>query len=481
MVEHFDLYGAYLFGTDGIAIRRAQIICNDGTIDCQKPNLGTAGLSLLWPIDGLGKMMLQTTCLPEREQPYTLNVEIARAKLMQIVVKREEWSIFDNNTALADDCKQAQELFIKALQHVEEPATAAKYADESLKKAVECSEKLANHQSHLLFETRRGSHGFGRGCFGCKIDPEKMNNADYFKHFTQSFGLAVIPINWANIEAVRGNYDFSTIDNCIKYLSDKKLAIGAGPLLRFTPENLPKWLLKAAPEFGKIREYAYKFVSEIVARYTNSIRSWRVISGLNAFNHFGFNFEQVLEMTRAANMAVKAGSDRAIKIIELSNPWGEYYATSPTTIPPIVYLDMTLQSGITFDAIGLQMQFGKNEDGLHVRDMMQISAVLDTFAPLAKPVSITEVEVPCQNGPDAYDGQVAGIWHEQWNQTGQAEWLEQFYKIALSRPFVDSVTYSHLADTASSVIAGSGLLTEDLKPKAAFLALKKLETLIFSR
>ena len=102
-----------------------------------------------------------------------------------------------------------------------------------------------------------------------------------------------------------------------------------------------------------MREAAYKFVFKCAERYANSVRTWFVVRGLNAFNHFGFNFEQVLEMTRAANMAVKAASEKALKIIEVANPWGEYYAALPDTIPPLVYVDMVVQSGINFDGFGL--------------------------------------------------------------------------------------------------------------------------------
>ena len=90
VVDKFSLCGAYLFGGDGIGIRRAQISFKNGIIDCKRPNLDTAGLALLWPIEGFGKVLLPTTCLPERERPYNLNVEITRAKLMQIVNKRED-------------------------------------------------------------------------------------------------------------------------------------------------------------------------------------------------------------------------------------------------------------------------------------------------------------------------------------------------------------------------------------------------------
>ena len=144
-----------------------------------------------------------------------------------------------------------------------------------------------------------------------------------------------------------------------------------------------------------------------------------------------------------------------------------------------MYVDMVVQSGISFDAFGLAMQFGKNQAGMHIRDMMQISAALDYFAPIAKPLYITEVEVPSQNGSGLYDGKVAGIWHEEWDQSRQEQWIEQFYKIALSKPFVERVTYSNLADTDDSAIANSGLLTAQLEPKESFRTLKKLHNAIF--
>lgn len=481
VVDKFTLCGAYLFGGDGIGIRRAQIAFKNGLIECSKSNMETAGMALLWPIEDFGRVLLPTTCLPQRERPYNLNVEITRAKLMQIVNKREDWLFFDGIEGLANLQKEAQDLFIRAIQHISIPEESSKWADESLKKAIVFSEKLAVKQAESLFKTRSQSHGFGRGCFGCITDPMEVQNPAYLEKLLELFGSVTIPINWARIETQKGSFDFSKIDACVDVLSRKKLALSAGPLLCFSKEYLPKWLLRSGAGFEKIRETAYHFVSEVVSRYSGAIRAWYAISGLNALNHFSFGFEQILEMTRAANMAVKQASDRAMKIIEVCNPWGEYYATTPNSIPPLVYMDMVVQSGINFDAFGLQMRFGKNQSGMHIRDMMQISAILDYFGPIAKPLYMTNVEVPSQNGEDLQNGKVAGIWHEQWNETQQGQWIEQFYKIALSKPFVNSVTYSNLVDTQDSAIAHSGLLTDSLQPKESFRSLKKLHDSIFSR
>jgi hypothetical protein len=481
VVNQFTLCGAYLFGGDGLGIRRAQISFKDGFVECTKPNMETAGLALLWPIEGFGRVLLPTTCLPERERPYNLNVEIARAKLMQIVNKREDWLFFNSIEGLTDLLKEAQDLFIRAIQNISVPSEASKLADASLNRALVFSEKLAIKQAESLFKTRSRSHGFGRGCFGCRTDPEQAENPVYIERLLQLFGSATIPINWGEIEPRKGTYDFSKIDTCVDVLAKKKLALSAGPLLCFSEEYLPQWLLHSGAGFEKIRETAYQFVSNIVGRYAAVIRAWYAVSGLNALNHFGFGFEQILEMTRAANMAVKQASDRALTIIEVCNPWGEYYTTTPNSVPPLVYMDMVVQSGINFDAFGLQMRFGKNQSGMHVRDMMQISAVLDYFGPIAKPLYMTDVEVPSQNGNGLHDGQVAGIWHEPWNQSQQGQWIEQFYKVALSKPFVNAVTYSNLIDRDDSTIAHSGLLTGELEPKESFLTLKKLYDSIFSR
>ena len=481
LVDKFTLCGAYLFGGDSIGIRRAQITFKNGFIECEKSNLETAGLALLWPIEGFGKVLLPTTCLPEREQPYNLNVEITRAKLMQIVNKREDWLFLNNTEVLADLLKESQDLFIQAIQNISMPSKASKLADESLKKAIVSSEKLAVNQAVSLFNARTTSHGLGRGCFGCRIDPMKIDNPAYVEKLMELFGSVTIPINWAKIEPRKGEYDFSKIDACIDVLTKKKLTLSAGPLLFFSKGNLPKWLLRSGAGFEKIRETAYRFISEVVARYSGTIRAWYAISGLNAFNHFGFGFEQILEMTRAANMAVKQASDRAFKIIEVYNPWGEYYMSTPNSIPPLVYMDMVVQSGIHFDAFGLQVHFGKNQVGMHVRDMMQISAILDNFAPIAKPLYITSVEVPSQDGDGSYNGKVAGIWHGQWNESRQGQWIEQFYKIALSKQFINSVTYANLVDAVDGTIHYGGLLTDDLQPKESFHILKKLHESIFSR
>jgi len=477
-VNDFPLSGAYLFGTDGIAIRRARILSKGGVVSCMKPNMQTAGLALLWPVEGFGSVLLPTTCLPEKNTRYNLNLEIARGKLMQIVNKREDWSYFDHLDGLDDAFNTARDLFIRALQKISDPPAAAKLADESLEKALDFSEQLALRQAESLLRMRGRNRGFGRRCLGCVIDPERMTDSNYLAAVLDCFPFVTIPATWAQIEPQKGKYNFSLLDSAIQVLSKKRVAICVGPLLRFTEPCLPRWLLAPRTSYEKIREAAYRFVGRTVARYAGSVHTWRIIAGLNAFNHFGFSFEQTLEMTRAATMAARAAGNRGVRIVELSNPWGEYYADTPSTIPPLVYMDMVVQSGINFDAFGLALRFGKNNPGMHIRDMLQISAVLDYFGAVGKPLYVTEVEVPAANHDQAA---MAGLWRGPWDPQRQGLWLEQFYKVALSKPFIDTVSYAHFVDTENSELAHSGLFDAQLKPKPAIEALHKLQEQVFKK
>jgi hypothetical protein len=482
IAKDFELCGAYLFGADGIPLRgAAQITCRDGVIDCRKKSLESSGLALLWPVVEFGKVHLPTTRLPERSKPYNLNLEIARAKLMQITVKREDWSLFEGSTEHAKRLEESRESFIEALQNVSDDGKAAKLADESLKKAVLFSESLTSAYADLLFNARLKAHGFGKYTIGCQVNPSHIARPEYMTALSELVGYVSVPVNWGHIERQKGQYDYTAIDTCIEALFKQKMAINAGPLLRFSAEYLPQWLVEEKPGFEKIRELAFEFVSKTVTRYAKYVHTWRVISGMHGLNYFGFSFEQILEMTRAATLAARTASAKSRKMIEIVQPWGEYYAGSADTIPPLVYVDMVNQSGINFDAFGVEIVQGKNESGTHVRDLMHISSMLDRFVPLSKPLHISGVSAPDRESPGAQECRMAGIWRKPWDEATQAVWIEQFFKVAMSKPFIETVTYANFSDNGSDALVGSGILNERLELKRAFRELRKLQKLVLGK
>ena len=474
-----SISGAYMFGVDSVPLRRpVKVSFKKGVINCERKGSESIGLALLWPVEGSGSFFLPTTRLPERDEPYILNIELARAKLMEITVKREEWGFFGVDDKSMVDVHQSESFFVEALKSIANPAKASVLADKSLKKAIGYAERLAGKHSEVILSARCNNNSLNRHSLGCCINPSQMDNEQYRKRIFEMFGAVTIPMSWAKLEPEHGEYNFSVVDKCIQAFAGRRLAICAGPLLVFNKENLPKWILKGKGDFEKIREHCYEFVHEVVSRYSDHIHAWKVISGMNVDNIFGFNYEQVVEMTRTATLAAKSANSKSRKIIEILMPWGEYYTDNKDTIAPLVYVDMVLQSGISFDAFGLQMCFGKDAEGKRVRDMMQISSRLDKFGFMGKPLRITGVAVPDQPSGEKEPG---GVWHKPWNAAVQAEWIKQFYKIALGKAFVTSVTYSVLADSKGEELAGSGLLNKDFAAKKVFLSIAKLQKVILQK
>lgn len=473
---------AYVFGADSVPLRGSRNIrYNGGVIEFDGRSNETVGLSLMWTAAGFGKIQLCTTRLLDRPEPYILNIELARAKLMQIVVKREEWSLFDGNDKIAAFAHQAQGHFIDALKVISNPAKASVLADRSLRKALIFSERLAARNAEFYLTARCKNKGLGRHSLGCKINPDLLVSEQYRKRLFEMFCFVTIPISWAKLEPQQGKFDFSSIDKVLEYFSGRRLAVCAGPLLYFTKEHLPGWLSGGNLGFEKIREAAYKFVTELIGRYYGKIHAWQVISGINAVNCLEFNFEQIMEMTRTVCLAARTADpkSKSRKIVEILYPWGEYYTEQKDSPPPLVYADMVVQNCIPIDAFGVKMHFGVAEPGCQVRDMMQISSKLDCFSTLGKPLHVTGAAIPgsADKGAEA----AGGVWHKEWSPQVQAEWIEQFYKVALGKSFIQSVTYSALADSPSNEVHDCGLLDKSLEMKKAYMSVGKLQKIILKK
>ena len=194
-----------------------------------------------------------------------------------------------------------------------------------------------------------------------------------------------------------------------------------------------------------------------------------------------------MELTRISCLLVKQIAPDSQVLIDLVTPWGEYYARDQRTIPPMLYADMAVQSGIKFDAFGIHMHMGVPVEGHFVRDLMQISSLLDAFVSFGKSVHVTAAQVPSAVTADEWDAwggaqavERAGRWHAPWSQRLQAEWLQAFYRIAISKPFVDTICWRDLADYEHHYLPHGGLCRNDTKPKLAYRELRNFKAAMAS-
>lgn len=456
-----DVRSMYLVGVDGVPVR-GDIRYADDVIVCETHTPEALGLSLLWEIEGFGRVQLETTRLPPRDEPYNLHAELARHRLMRISTKREEWGLYDypgmNEVAARIDA--ARDRFVQSLAALSEPERAARLADEALAESLWASEELCGYHAAIFLGRRQSAGGLSKGVLGATV-PATLPERAVGKALAKVFDFVRVPLPWREIQPEEKEVAYDAVDACLKRCAAAGLPVRGGPLLNFGVQFVPDWMFAWESDYEAIASFAREHVRRTVQRYASQIGSWIVASGLHADNVFPFNFEQIMDMTRLAVNTTRQAAPRAHIVLDLVQPWGEYYARNQRSIPPLLYAEMAQQSGIAFDAFGVQFLFGIDAEGYQVRDFMQVSSLIDRLAGLGKPLHITAVAVPSTK-------QVGGTWRRPWSEETQAEWLTTFGTIALSKPYVESVCLCGLTDSACAGVPSGGVLRDDLSAKLSF-------------
>ncbi len=467
-----DVKSAFLMGQEDVPVK-SQIRYVDRLLVCQKGTEEAAAVVIFWEVKGCGKYLLQTTRLPDRDKPYILNVELVRWRLMRILQKLEDWGLFDypQTEQIAELLEQSKKLFVLALQNEHAPAKAADLADQALEKAMEAGEALAKFHALRMLIPRLQAGNFTRKLFGCRINPG-LTADNISQNVLDTLNFVQIPLCWADLQPTRQQFNLAPLDRWLEFFLKRKMSVKFGSVINFSEAKIPAWLKGKSMEFESLRDIVYEFLTAVANRYGKFVRSWTILGGPNADNYFGLNFEQILDITRLVATRAKQLCPRATSVIEITYPWGEYYARNPRTIYPFLYADMVAQSGINFDAFALRMPFGAAKEGLYTRDFFQISSMIDRFAMLGKPLHLI-TGAPSQMPDDPRED--PGYWNSPWSPEVQARWFESFCHMALSKPQVESIAWEALSDNFSKTIPYGGLIASDWSEKPIFGLIREIQ------
>ncbi len=475
--QRWPIRNPYLVGSDNAAMR-ATVSLEDGVIVCDKRESGAAALAIQFPVGECGELTLQTCLLPERDHPYILTLELARHRLMMLYSRLEEWIMFDlgEEHPVTKRMHLARKLFIEALcQQQDDPIKADKLSRQCLEVAIDGTEELAVTHAEMLLQKRRATSSIPRYAIGAGISLDQMNER-LRAGIQANLDFVAIPTPWKTLVPGQGEYNFTALDNWVEWAVRNRIPIVAGPVISFEPQVLPDWLFIWEHDYETVRDVIYEHVERLVSRYRNAIQTWKVVSGLHVNSHFTFNFEQLMDLTRTTTMLVKKIQPAAKVLVEIRQPFGEYFASNPRSIPPLMYADLLIQGAIQFDALSLKLLMGQAVSGQFTRDLMQISLLIEKYAEFGKPLNlcigtpsemVTQEMISVAEDAEPVDPN-AGYWRKPWSPLVQSRWLEAVTQIAMSKPYVESVLWNDLCDHQSMDLPLSGLVSEDLQPKPAY-------------
>ena len=527
--------GAYLIGQDQVAVA-GEVTREDGVIHCEKTTPDAAAIALqvelgndqLDTIDGgpsargveltpLGTLTLQTCLLPERERPYPLVLELARHRMMLVINRLEHWQAFEHAEgtdamALFDE---ARSCFVQALvsahDTIDPDSKPARLALRALWLAIESSERLtmlqANHDfgprvsgelfGHLgenpdasgtrpqLHPTRGGVVLPHKPVVGTQVSAARFGDSTR-EAVRRSSDFLAVPMRWREMEPAEGSYDFGPTDRWIEWAIRKaKLPVVAGPLIDFRSISAPDWLYIWENDYETLRELVYEHIKSIVTRYRRTVTRWTVCSGLHCGEHFKLSFEQMMDLTRICVLVTRKLHPRSKIQIEIIQPWGEYHTRDRASLPPLLYAEMLSQAGVQLDAFSVRVQMGSSRPGLQTRDLMAFSDLLDRYAMLDRPITISSLGAPAGEAGGAGDDEGTtidegppprpGVWRRAWSDRTQADWLSAAGAIALSKPYIESICWHELVDPSGpGEMPLGGLMTAGAEPRPS---LDRLATL----
>lgn len=426
---------------------------------------GAMAMTVQYDVAGRGRLMLQTCLLRQRDEPYNLSVELARHRIKMFLSKSEEWQMFDlskEHPAVAN-WEDARQLLTRAL-FAEDGCEAARLANKALAKSVDASERLATAHAQILLHRRYGQRAASTTTLGLRLLPSRFDQS-VLDLVEREFDVVSLPLIWRDMEPRQGEIDWRATDRLMSWAEKCGKPVLAGPLLNLSERWMPDWMQVWQHDYKACRDLLYDHLHRVVDRYKNAVAIWNVGSGLNLNDYFSFTPQQLLDLTRMSVLAVREARRTARCLLELREPFGEHGAINKNSIAPRVFLEQVLQEGIRIDAIGVQLLFGDARGGIQVRDLMQVSDLLDSFFLIEIPVVLTAIGVPSEQGQG--EASLGGQWMGPWSQEKQAMWATRTFAMSLSKPFVDSVLWTDLYDHEGVALRHSGLISEKGKPKMA--------------
>jgi GH35 family endo-1,4-beta-xylanase len=451
------------------------------------PKTQPFGVCILWEVPDFGKVIVTAD---NEGKGYRLGehtvvdfrIEAAKTKVKQVRDRLEDLvaSGYAFERPLLDKVKRAEHALQSALAQGGEAQAASVEADEALSAAFWAGEEIelakARADIAAMGEERRRSLRFGAPHF-------QPNASDHFNYrFAQVFNFATVPFYRASVEPVEGVLHWEQRDRILDWLESKGITPKGHPLFWVHEAGMPNWMRKL--NYATLKEVVYRQVYETVSRYKDRIKIWDVINEAHDTSqilNLIYSREQQVELTALVCRATRDADPDATRIVNCNRPWGYYRDQYESRDPmhAIEYLELLEQRGVEYEVLGLQLYHGGMKHW--VRDMAAQSALLDQYIALGKPIHITEFQTPSsmERERDSYvgvrGGDVAscGWWHRPWDLETQADWVEQFYTIAVSKPQIGAVTWWSFSDRGTFWPHGGFLDKEDL-PKPSFYRLKAL-------
>jgi hypothetical protein len=447
------------------------------TADCLSIERGegdSGRLHIPWKVEGFGELVLSTAVLIQREEPYLLEVELARGTIGHVSDQAAEWQVIGLAlpTAVTGRLSKAIHLMGRAATTQHDPAAAVECAEQALATALEAGIGLGACYTQKALEVRHrqtpklptlfGAH------LGATVPDDKVAGM-----LQATFNAGMVPMTWRGVEANEGGYHWETPDRQIDWCRSRGLGVCGGPLLQFDPAGLPDWLYLWQGDYAGLTSFAAEYVKQAVTRYRGKVDLWLCAARMNVGEALSLAENErlglairTLEITRSLDPDAQAA-------ICFDQPWAEYMSRQSQDLSPLQFAEALIRAGLGLKGIGLEINYGYHPRGTLPRDIVEFGRHLDRWGMLGLPLYLM-LTLAGDDCDDPRARVATKPFSGGWLAEGPKAWVKRFVELALAKPYVHGIFWNQLLDSEPHDYPHGGLFDAAGRPKLVLGALASL-------
>lgn len=452
------------------------------------------GINVRWNVEDFGYIYITADNggefyeLPSSGKSETLNLNFELAK-SRVVRNRKRMDLHKKDGWLPSYEVMAfvnlsEELFNDAEKSQTDNEKCAELSQKSLLYAMKSSEMIELENAEYLINKNGPRENFFIGCDArgfTEMDPDV-----FMELFSDVFNYATIThylesSSYQDFEPKRGELKFDIRDAVFKELKNKNITVEGRPLFYFYKTVTPDWLRNM--NYDDLLKYVEKHTKEVVGHYGDGMYAWEVINEAHDWaNELQLKPEQIVDVTKLACEIAKDTNPKVQRLINNCCPfaeyvqlkkWGDIDAKYPQRTPQQFMQDL-VDAEVDFTITGQQMYFP-------YRDLSDTIIEIERMSKFGRPVHLTEVGAT--SGPSKYSIETGSleitnepyIWHRHWDEELQADWIEDVYTLAFSKPWVEAINWYDFVDPYSWIKNGGLISSTKGEKKLSYERIKKLE------
>jgi hypothetical protein len=426
-----------------------------------KYDTGDSGnLFITWQAGNHSPLMLMTGSLAIREEPYLLEVELARGtvhRLRQYIAIGRLQSI-PVPARVSSLLEQATLLCCQAVTQQENLLESASCALESIERCLEAIEDLVCWDGEELLKLRLHQQESSNILIGF-ASPEQLDPSAMPESLANSFNMTTVPVCWKKASPDSETLKLEFPQDHLSWCEQEELKLMAGPIISFAEGQIPDRFNREEGAFNDLQSECKAFVSHCVEQFKDHVDLWHAAAGLNRIQDMNLSEEQCVRLAIDAVETIRKQDQQTPVIVSFDQPWGEYLTRNQQDLSPLHFADALVRADLGINGIGMEINWQQGAGNTQPRDLVALANELDRWTLLQMPL-VVFLTAPTELSED--------------DLACSANRIDQLLTVILGRPSVQVVIWNRLLDATEGPDRGRGILDPDGREKPVLQVIDRL-------